>query len=158
MKHITFAIITSVALGFASTANAMSAKQKVEKEITRTQADGTVVTELVEASMVTPGEKVVYTLDVHNTNAEPATDLVLAMPVPVHVKYIEGSADRVGASVKYSADGGQTYTRRDDLQVPSAAGGMRAANADDITHIQWIITGPINTGQTDAVRFKARLR
>lgn len=158
MKRISFAVITSIALGFASFANAMSAKQKVEKEVTRTQADGTVVTELVEANMVTPGEKVVYTLDILNTNAEPATDLVLAMPVPVHVKYIEGSADRAGASVKYSADGGETFTRRDDLRVPSVTGDLRAASADDITHIQWTITGPINTGQADAVRFKARLR
>jgi len=137
MRKLPLIALAAALMSAAPAAMAMTATQKVEKEITRTAPDGTVTTERVEAKLVTPGEKVVYTLDIMNTNAAAATDLVLAMPVPVHVKYIEGSADRDGAVVRYSADGGKTFAGRDAL---------------------WKITDSIEAGSTDFVAFKARLR
>jgi uncharacterized repeat protein (TIGR01451 family) len=152
----TLALAAGLAL-IAPAAYAMTATQKVEKEITTTAPDGTVTIKRVKAETVTPGEKVVYTLDITNTNNDAVTDLVVAMPVPADVKYIEGTASRAGTVVKYSADGGVNYTVREGLRVNSPS-GMRPASANDITHIQWKISGPINPAQSDSVAFKARLR
>ncbi|WP_409432910.1 hypothetical protein ACJ3XI_11975 [Litorimonas sp. RW-G-Af-16] len=157
MRHLSMIALSAVLIGFAPAAFALTATQKVEKEITTTAPDGTVTTKLIKAELVTPGEKIVYTLDIINTNDAAATDLVLAMPVPSDVKFIEGTAERPGTIVRYSADGGETFVARDALTLTSAT-GSRPATADDITHIQWQIAGPINVGASDAVSFKARLR
>ena len=122
------------------------------------QADGSTETQLVSAAEVTPGEKVVYTVAYTNDSLDAATDIVLAMPVPSDVRYLEGSAARSGAIVKYSTDGGSSFVERRSLVLPAVGGGTRAASADDITHIQWRIAGPVAVGTSDEISFKARLR
>jgi len=153
-----FALFSAASLAVGVQAHALEAKQSVEKEITIQQDDGTVVTKRVAADLVTPGEKVVYTVSFTNDEANPASDLVLAMPVPADVRYLEGSAEREGAVVRYSIDGGSTYSTRDALTIPAVDGGSRSANPDDITHIQWRIAGPVPVGGSDSVAFKARLK
>jgi len=153
------ALILSTALFAAGASSAaLTATQKVEKEVTIKQADGTNVTKRVAADKVTPGEKVVYTVDILNDSADAASDLVLARPVPSDIRYLEGSADREGAIVRFSIDGGASFGDRDSLTLPAVGGGTRPANSDDITHIQWRIAGPVPAGAKDAVTFKGRLK
>ncbi len=158
ISRLSIFAIAAATLAFGAQAHALEATQKVEKEITITQDDGTTLTKRVAADLVTPGEKIVYTVSFTNDDAEPATDLVLAMPVPADIRFLEGSADRDGAVVRYSADGGVTFDERDALVLPSVGGGTRAAGPDDITHIQWRIAGPVAVGETDAILFKGRLK
>ena len=155
-----FSILAAAAAVLASgvSASALTATQKVEKEVTVQQADGTLATKRVSAAEVTPGEKIVYTVSFTNDTAEPATDIVLAMPVPADVRFMEGSADRSGAIVRYSADGGTSFVERSALVLPAVGGGTRAASSDDITHIQWRIPGPVSVGTSDEIAFKARLK
>ncbi len=158
IRRFSMIALTSAVLAFGVSANALTATQKVEKEITITQADGTDVTQRVSADEVTPGEKVVYTVDFLNDSAEPASDLVLAMPVPSDIRYLEGTADKDGAVVKYSVDGGVSFGDRAALTLPAVGGGTRPATPNDITHIQWRIAGPVPVGGRDAVTFKGRLK
>ena len=158
MRKFIAISLSALFLGVSTTSIALTAKQTVQKEVTRTLANGETVTEQVEAKLVTPGETVIYTFDIFNDEAKPVTDLVLAMPVPTEIRFIEGSADRQGANVLYSVDGGQNYTSRSALKMPSGNGTTRAATADDITHVQWKIAGPIEAGANDKVVFKGRLR
>jgi uncharacterized repeat protein (TIGR01451 family) len=158
IRRFSILTLSAAILTAGVSAHALTATQKVEKEITVQQADGTNVTQLVSAAEVTPGEKIVYTVDYTNDSAEAATDIVLAMPVPADVRFLEGSADKDGAVVRYSADGGASFVERDALVLPAVGGGTRAANADDITHIQWRIAGPVPVGTSDKIMFKARLR
>lgn len=158
ISRLSILALAAAALTMGVQANALEAKQTVEKEITVKQEDGTTLTKLVAADLVTPGEKIVYTVRFTNDDVEPATDLVLAMPVPSDIRFLEGSADRDGAIVMFSTDGGSTFAAREALVLPSVGGGTRSAGSDDITHIQWRIAGPIASGATDAVLFKGRLR
>lgn len=158
IRRFSILALSAAVLASGVSASALTATQKVEKEITIQQADGTNVTKRVSAAEVTPGEKIVYTVAYTNDSAEAATDIVLAMPVPADVRFLEGSADRSGADVRYSADGGASFVERDALALPAVGGGTRAANSDDITHIQWRIAGPIPVGTSDEIVFKARLR
>jgi len=158
IRSFSIFALSAALLTLGVSAEALTATQKVEKEITVQQPDGTSVTKRVSADQVTPGEKVVYTVDFLNDSAEPASDLVLAMPVPADIRFLEGSADREGAVVKYSADGGASFVDRSALILPAVGGGTRPANSDDITHIQWRIAGPVPVGARDAVVFKGRLK
>lgn len=158
MRHFTILALSAAAFASAVSAQALTATQKVEKEISVQNVDGTTETRRVSAAEVTPGEKIVYTVAYTNDSPEAATDIVLAMPVPADVRYLEGTADRPGAVVRYSTDGGSSFVKRDALVLPAVGGGTRAANADDITHIQWRIAGPVAVGTSDEVSFKARLR
>lgn len=158
IRRLSILTLSAALLAAGVSANALTATQKVEKEITVQNPDGTNSTKLVSADEVTPGEKIVYTVSYTNTSAEAATDIVLAMPVPTDVRYLEGSADREGAVVRYSTDGGASFVERDALVLPAVGGGTRAASADDITHIQWRIAGPVPVGTRDEIKFKARLR
>jgi len=158
IRRLSIFALSAALLAVGASAQALTATQKVEKEITIQQADGTNVTQRVAADEVTPGEKVVYTVDYLNDSAEPATDLVLAMPVPSDIRFLEGSADREGAVVRYSVDGGVNFVERNALIMPAVGGGTRPAGVDDITHIQWRIAGPVAVGASDAVVFKGRLK
>ena len=158
IRRFTILALTAAVLASGVSASALSATQKVEKEITVQQADGTNVTKRVSAAEVTPGEKIVYTVAYTNNSAQAATDIVLAMPVPADVRFLEGTADRDGAVVRYSTDGGDSFVERDALVLPAVGGGTRAANSDDITHIQWRIAGPVAVGTSDEILFKARLK
>ena len=157
MSRLALATLAA-ALLFAGSAAALTATQTVEKEITVTLEDGTTTTQRVAADTVIPGEKVIYTIDFVNDSDAPATELVLAMPVPSNVRYLEGTADRADARVLYSADGGATFAARDALILPAVGGGTRTASSDDITHIQWTIPGPVAVGATDKVAFGGRLK
>lgn len=158
MRKIIATTTAILFLSSAATPFALTAKQTVEKEVTRTLDNGQIVTEQVEASLVVPGETVIYTFDIFNDEDQPVTDLVLAMPVPKEIRFIEGSADQAGASVLYSVDDGQSFKRRDTLSMRGNDGTPRPATSDDITHVQWKISGPIEAGQSDKVLFKGRLR
>lgn len=156
--RLSILALTAAALAFGGQANALEATQKVEKEITVTQEDGSTTTQRFTVDAITPGEKVVYTVSFVNNDEAPASNLILAMPVPPTVRFLEGSADREGAIVRYSTDGGSNFAARDELTFPAVGGGTRPASADDITHIQWQIAGPVPVGATDEILFKGRLK
>jgi len=158
IRRVSVLALSSALLALGASAHALTATQKVEKEIIVRQSDGTEITRLVSAEEVTPGEKVVYTVDFVNDSPEPASDLILAMPVPSDIRFLEGTADREGAVVKYSVDGGRSFAERALLTLPAVGGGTRPATPDDITHIQWRISGPVLVGAQDAVTFKGRLK
>lgn len=158
IKHLSVLGLSALALVFAAQANALTAKQTVEKEVVTISADGTKLTTRMPAELVVPGETVVYTVNFVNDSEAPATDLVLAMPIPSDVRFLEGSADRDGAKVLYSADGGETYAVREAVEIPAVGGGTRTARSEDITHVQWTIAGPVPIGGSDSVAFKARLK
>lgn len=158
MRHLTLALLTAGSLLMTVSASALTAKQTVEKEVTVQMPDGTEVTSRQAAEEVLPGERIVYTLNFTNDEAQPATDLVLTMPVPDVVKYMDGSATEVGARVVYSADGGNSFADRSAVQVADIDGTFRRASSDEITHIRWTVPGPVAAGESGTLSFKGVLK
>lgn len=152
---ITFFMVA--ALG-ATSASALTAEQKVFKEVKTQNADGTTTKKRVEADLVTPGETVIYALSYYNDDQESASGIVLTMPVPEVVVYEEGSAERDQTRTTYSADGGKSYAARDDLMVTDADGRARAAASEDITHIRWLRLTSLEPGQSGELSFAAELK
>lgn len=158
MRHLSIALIVATSLMATISASALTAKQSVEKEVIVQMPDGTEKLTRESAEMVTPGERIVYTLTFMNDDAEPASDLVLTMPVPSEIKYMDDSATKAGATIVYSADNGQTFASRTGLRIIGADGNSRSANAEDITHVRWTVAGPIAVGETGKLSFKGILK
>ena len=142
----------------AATASALTAEQKVYKEVQALNADGTTTKKRVAADLVTPGETVIYSLSYFNDNPESASGIVLTMPVPEVVIYEEGSAERDQTQTTYSVNGGKTYAARDELMVTDVDGRPRAAASEDITHIRWLRLTALEPGQSGEFSYAAELK
>lgn len=155
------ALFALTALTVASTslpASALEAEQRVLKEVSVQQTDGTVKKSYVAADLVTPGSTVVYALVFRNDEDAPAADIVLVMPVPEEITYIEGSANNRLANADFSADGGTSFAPRQSLSITDADGTVRAAAADDITHVRWSVAKAIMPGETGQLWFRGTLK
>lgn len=151
-------LLTAATCLLGSTAAfALTAIQLVEKEVQVMMPSGEVDTSYADASLVIPGEVIRYRLDYTNDDELPASDLVLTMPVPNVVTFIEGSANGMAESVTYSIDNGETFSTRGELTI-SDESGSRSATADDVTHIRWVIKGPVNAGESGMLSFKGVLK
>lgn len=128
----------AVALSFAATSaqGGIIAEQTVEKEVVVRDADGTDGYQRVKADKVKPGEQVIYSLKYRNDGEDAASDVVLVMPVPPEVNFVEGSVSGDNTRVTFSADGGVTYVARGRLTI-AENGNQRAARNNEITHIKW---------------------
>lgn len=139
-------------------AQALTATQTIQKVVQTVNSDGSKTTKYIDADLVTPGETIIYKLDFTNDGAEPASNLLLTMPVPEAIKYIEGSADFEGAVLLYSADKGQTFSERKSVKVKSESGEIISAKASDITHIQWKLAGPFAPDEGGVLSFQGVLK
>lgn len=142
----------------AGAANAaITATQHAEQEIVTRGPSGEETISRVPADKVVPGEEVIYLLRFANDAEEAAEAVVLVMPVPGEVAFVEGSVLGEDANVTFSADGGQTYVARGRLTV--AEGGIeRPARSNEITHIKWSLSKPLAPRQTGEISFRAVLK
>ena len=146
------------AMSFGAAASALTTDHKVYKEIkTETPAgDVSITRELTDR--VTPGENVIYALAFENDHSETVTGMVLTMPIPSQVAYIEGSAETQMAISTYSADNGGTYAPRDSVMTIDQDGSLRPAKAEELTHVRWKVTERIAPQRGGELSFKARLK
>jgi len=159
MRYFSQSLIISAAaflLGGLS-AQALTATQIVEKEVQVSLPSGETDISYQDASLVIPGEVIRYRLDYTNDKTEAASDLVLTMPVPEVVTFIEGSANGPANTITYSIDGGETFSERGELTI-SDENGSRSATADDVTHIRWFVAGPVAVGESGTLSFKGVLK
>lgn len=73
----------------------------------------------------------------------PAAGLRIVLPIPGGMHYLEGSASGPGASISFSADGGQSFA---ELHPPAA----------QLTHIRWDLAGEFEPGVAGLVSFQVR--
>ncbi len=151
-------IVLGCTLALSTSAQALIAQQIVMKQVTTLDENGDPQTQLVDASLVTPGETIVYQLRFENDQPEAANDLVLTMPVPEQVIYQNGSASYPGAAVTYSADGGETFYKWGEVKFQTETGQDIIAQAEDITHIRWYLADPVAPGEIGVLSFAATLR
>ncbi|MEZ5997335.1 MAG: hypothetical protein R3B98_01405 [Hyphomonas sp.] len=140
-----------------SFAAGLSAEQVIERLIVTESEDGSTEVELVPADTVVPGEELVYSLNFRNDGEVAAENVVLTVPVPSEVSYVENSASAGGAVVAFSADGGKSFAPRGDLKV-SIDGEQRAALAGEITHVRWTFRKKIDPGSAGSLTFHAILK
>lgn len=158
MLRAIFITSAMVLMAAAPTASALTATQSVFKEIVKTNAAGEQSYERVDANTIIPGDRVIYALSYANDAAEAADDIVLTMPIPEVINYIDGSANTDVANILYSVDGGASFGARTVLMVLGDNGVMRPASSEDITHIRWSLTEPISPGEQGELSFTGLLK
>ena len=136
--------------------NALEVTTIVEKEIVVETDDGEERIERVAADVVTPGERVVYTITFKNIGAEPADNVVITNPIADSLTYVAGSAAREDASVEFPIDGGQTFAPASDLRVVDG-GVERPATTRDYTHVRWVMQTELAVGAEGQTSFAADL-
>lgn len=104
---------------------------------------------------VVPGDKVLFTLQVHNSGAEAVSGFVATNPMPAPVRFTsvtEGWAD-------VSVDGGTTWGKLANLKVKTkdvagTAEVERAAGPEDVTHVRWVFVDPIAAGAKKTISYR----
>ncbi|MEM8636489.1 MAG: hypothetical protein AAGF33_16090 [Pseudomonadota bacterium] len=158
---LRMSLIAAAALGLATGAAAdeFTAVQNIDKVVTVSGADGTVSLDYQSAERVAPGDTLFYHIDYENGAAEPAENVKLVMVVPAEVNYLENTADsgNLAADLEFSADNGNTFSQRSDVQVLKG-GETQFAAAGDITHIRWTFNDAVAPGTQGTVSFRATVR
>jgi len=113
-----------------------------EKQISVVE-NGQTVVKRVAAETVESGQTIFYTLTVTNNGDEKATNVVLNNPLPGGTAYVGESAFGEGATILFSADGGNHFDTPPRLRVTvkKADGSMekQAAAPDQYTDIRWTL-------------------
>ena len=150
-------IVTVFALTALTPASAgVEASQTVQKVAVTQLENGETVENLIAAEKVAPGETVVYTFNYVNSPDTTSENVVLVMPVPDEVVYVEGSITGEAALVSFSADGGESFMTRGRLTIREGD-EVRVATSDEITHIRWTLES-LEPAATGAVSYRGILK
>ena len=133
-------------------------KSEVLKETELVNEQGEKEVRLMPVSSAMPGELLTFSISYTNEGDEEATDILLTNPVPEHMIYEEGSAEKEGTVTSYSTDEGGTYGAPDSLTVTGDDGKERRALPSEYTHIRWQLVEPVAPGGTGTVTFRARVK
>lgn len=159
MRVACGALIACQALEAASgqaTSKGLSIKLVAEVEV-RSTHEGQDTVRLVPADRLVPGDEVIYTLQIRNTSPHAIPAPTVTNPIPAHTVYVADSAVGPGAEVSYSADGGHSFDRPENLQVVEA-GRLRSASPEDYTHIRWKLKNTLQPKSTAFARFRATVK
>ena len=132
--YLSALAIASLASAGAAAAGSVSVELLAHKLIQTTDDTGLALTERQELETVLPGDRLVYSIALTNADAEPATELALALPVPEEVRLDPHSF--VGStefSVLFATrDAPEVFGIFGVLTVPTDDGGTRLALPDDL--------------------------
>lgn len=154
-------LMSVILMAFAATAAAqeqghLDVQTTVQKREIVVNEAGETETRLVPVDIVVPGESVVYTIKFTNVSGEPADNVVITNPIAEDLMYIDGSAFGPGMDIQFSVDGGMTFAAASELTVIED-GEVRDAQADDITHVRWVMQNDLEVGAQGVARFAAVL-
>lgn len=123
--------------------------------------DGKEVVKRIPAAEAGPGQTIYYTLTYRNSGDAKATNVNLNDPIPKETMYVADSAFGEGATITFSADGGQTYQEeaRVTYKIKNADGSVneKTAAPDQFTHIRWTVQS-VPAGFGGIVGFEAMVR
>jgi uncharacterized repeat protein (TIGR01451 family) len=146
----------ALALATATVPAAVSAQSQVSLtshiavERITTSSDGKQSVRYEDPKLVTPGDRLAFTLEYTNTSQKPADHFVVTDPIPSGVAF----ADHESTGAAVSVDGGKTFGPLSSLQMVDANGAKRAAVAGDVTHIRWSFARTIAPGEHGELKFE----
>ena len=133
----------------------------VEREVTKTDADGRQTSYREPVDTAFPGDVLVYTLRAENTGDGPALNTRLEDPIPQGTVLIPDSVLLDGAEVLASLDDGSTWQPfpvRIDHAREDGTREKVPAPAEAYTNLRWVLAGNIDPGQRREVSFKVRIQ
>ena len=149
-------LLASAALAMAQEQGHLNLQTTVQKQEVVVNEAGESETRLVPAQLVVPGESVIYTITFTNVGTEPADNVVITNPIAEDLMYVDGSAFGPGMDIQFSVDGGVTFAAANELTIVED-GEVRDAQADDFTHVRWVMQNDLPAGAQGTARFAAIL-
>ncbi len=156
----------------AATSSGVTLKSKAMIERIETAPDGSERTILKSPGdvIVTPGDRVVFTLSYVNGGNEAASGFRATNPMPGPIQFVEVAEEWALVSV----DGGKNFGRLTELTVTereevdavyddetgaklsdaSVRVETRAATPADVTHVRWAFARPIAPGEKGSVSYR----
>jgi uncharacterized repeat protein (TIGR01451 family) len=159
MKKLIEVILMTTLFSVSANAqeqNHLDVNTVVQKQEVTVNDEGESEIRLVSVGTVTPGERVVYTITFRNIGGEPAEEVVITNPIAESLTYLDGSAFGPGAAIEFSIDGGTAFANASDLTV-TENDAIRAATAEDFTHVRWLMKSDLAAGAQGVARFTAVL-
>ena len=150
-------LVLSTGSVIAQTDSAIQLDAVAEIEVEVVDDQGEKKIQRQEASLVVPGDEVIYTINFANVGQEPVDDVVITNPVPEHMLFRLMDGNGSGMRITMSVDGGQQYGAPETLTVTDADGSERPAKPQDYTHIRWAFDRPVEPGDKGSVGFRALL-
>ncbi|MFC1607373.1 hypothetical protein ACFL47_05325 [Candidatus Latescibacterota bacterium] len=168
-KVICFFILTVFCLVLAGTLSQAQEEQRNGPRIEITMSDELILAQNEvrpahrdsTGNLITkPGDVIQYTLTATNSGTEPALDVEIVDPIPKGTEFITNSAVGMGMTISYSIDGGLSYqpppvvynVRRSDGVIEK-----QPATASMYTHVKWLMTIPIQSGESVTAILKVRV-
>ena len=158
LKPLSVFLSACLLCGLPAAASGLAATQSMERVVQMEYEDGSTEFEFVPADTAKPGEELVYLVNYRNEGDEPEGDVVMTLPVPDDMVYVEDSilTEAEAAKVDFSVDGGKSFAPRDDLIVAEGE-DVREAGARDITHVRWTLRRAVAPGEGGTLAFRATL-
>lgn len=104
--------------------------------------------------VITPGDKVLFTLEVTNTGTQPASGFRATNPMPAAVQFVSVAEDWADVSI----DGGTNWGKLSALKVKTKDGAgadvERAAGVEDVTHVRWVFADAIAPGAKRTISYR----
>ncbi len=116
---------------------------------------------MAEEQTVQPGDRILYTVSLHNVGDAEARSPLAFGPVPAGTVYLEDAATTgPGLQVEFSIDGGQTFSLQPMVVVTAADGSQRTVPApmDRYTTIRWTWDASLAAGQQQVVSYQVQVR
>lgn len=132
----------------------LEVRQMVDVQVRGASGKATVIRRELTAP-IPPGGTVVYALKYQNEEAAPVADLTLNNAVHKNMMFVGMD---VGPQPLVSVDQGKTFGPLDSARVVGTNGVTRDANATDVTHLRWLIKGPVPPKTGGQISYKARVR
>lgn len=138
---------------------ALSSEAMIERQEIGADGKERIVLKQPKDVIVVPGDRVVFTLRYVNKGSEPAADFRAVNPMPGPVQFVSVAEDWAEVSV----DGGKSWGKLADLKVSvagkdGAAATLRAAAAEDVTHVRWIFAKPIAPGAEGTISYRGMVK
>lgn len=149
-----FTLMISAALAAQAPQPQVSLQSHIAVERVSIDKDGTKRVSFEEPKVVTPGDRLAFTLAYANASNRPAENFVITDPMPKGVVF----ADHESPGALVSVDGGKSFGLLSALKAIGSDGSLRPANASDVTHVQWRFSRPIAPGEHGQVKFEGVVR
>ena len=126
-----------------------------------TSKEGTRWAAFQEGTMVRPGERIMYRLELENRGDQEARNPVAVGPVPAGTTFVLGTATTArNLKVDYSVDSGKTFSESPTVTVTGKDGKSRTipAPAERYTTVRWTWSSPLAAHERASVTYEVAVR
>ena len=148
-------LTAAAAAGWAQERPNLAVEIRVEREVYKADAQGTLQTVREQVQETRRDDVLVYTLQWHNNGDGVARGTVLSDPIPAGTVLLRGSLEGVPAQVTYSIDG-ENYSEWPQHKVVDTNGKETWVDVPEsaVRHIRWRLAEAVPPGGIGETSFK----